>query len=791
MSLQKLNRFLYNTRPFFAATALLFILYSLISLWFHAPFGSPLFQWETDSRLVIQETTDEQVDLLTAGDVVLEIGGQAVVHGRPLYPVPLATQYDFVILRGGEEMTVIVPVYAPMNRTVVSMLLPPTLLTLAGWFVGAIMLLWTRRENVQALYAGYIFLLAAVVLVGVQASLDGVSGAWVAHALIFPLAVCWVYLGTIPRENPLSTKVQRLFMLLFVLAVTLSAAMVYEAVILFPQFTSVEEVTGISLYRMGGMLSSLGLIVCVILLIGHALRLPRHSYRRQQLTILLVFFTIGVFPAVILTIIPSILFDIVLLPFPIAILLMIFIPAGYLFVIYRKGMLGLDSFFSRIIYLALLSLIVFGFYAGGLYWTLRWLNFSGIEAMAPATVIFFPTLLLTIYANKPVNAFVQHLLYGDVNACDDTLTHITVALSAKPEMDTLEQIVAMLIAPLHISRAMLLMRDEKGVPFLAATIGTDGATPDISEPVMEMTYLALRSSIHAKKAGAKLQLDSVQAFAIFDWAEILVPVVARNKQIGLLALSRPREDGYFNAHQVSFLTRVAGVMAVGSDNIILFEAARALSRQALVVREQERKQLAARIHDDPLQQITYAVHELEQAVLHATDDQQHDTDVRITPVAEQLRSAATTLRHICLGLYPPFWDQGVALSVSEIVRQFQIQYDLDVKLSVSGEGHDGASEAVTASTCHILTESLNNVVKHGEGTSAYVALQWTGERVTLSVEDDGPGSDIIHLPYSELLRHHHLGIIGMYEWAKLVNGQLRIERNEPVGVKILFSTPLR
>ncbi len=92
MSPQKLNRFLYTTRPFFAAAALLFILYSLVSLWFHAPFGSPLFHWETDSRLVIQSTTTEQTDLLTAGDVVLEIGGQAVVHGRPFYPLPLAIE---------------------------------------------------------------------------------------------------------------------------------------------------------------------------------------------------------------------------------------------------------------------------------------------------------------------------------------------------------------------------------------------------------------------------------------------------------------------------------------------------------------------------------------------------------------------------------------------------------------------------------------------------------------------------------------------------------------------------
>ena len=45
----------------------------------------------------------------------------------------------------------------------------------------------------------------------------------------------------------------------------------------------------------------------------------------------------------------------------------------------------------------------------------------------------------------------------------------------------------------------------------------------------------------------------------------------------------------------------------GFENILLFESARKLSRQILVVQEDERRTLSLQIHDDPLHQITYAI----------------------------------------------------------------------------------------------------------------------------------------------------------------------------------------
>jgi hypothetical protein len=128
----------------------------------------------------------------------------------------------------------------------------------------------------------------------------------------------------------------------------------------------------------------------------------------------LAFFGLGILPTVLLTFVPAAFFDVPLLPFEVAITLMLLIPAGYLFVIYRRGFLGLDLFFSRSLHLILLTLVVFGFYAAALYLVQRLLNQSSAEVIVPATLVFLPTLLLTMYMNKPVSDFVDRLVYGSV-----------------------------------------------------------------------------------------------------------------------------------------------------------------------------------------------------------------------------------------------------------------------------------------------------------------------------------------------------------------------------------------
>jgi signal transduction histidine kinase len=787
-SILRLNDWLYRGRVLFAAVALLFVLYNAIFFIFYVPFGGPYVHWRPDSRLLIDRPTEQSAQLMT-GDEVLSIGDQPLIRTRPIYPLPLQTEYYFTIQRNGEIQTIPIPVYAPVNAYAINTFLATILLSVAGWLVGVVMVFVAHKSNHQALYAGYIFLLSAMVIIGIQGSLEGVPGAWVAgNCLIYILAVSWIYLGLIPRSHPLSPRSRRIIGGLYAAAGVLALVATYEVLFLFPQRSSFQEIVGISLYGLSFLLSAVGLLGCVLILAIRIWRLPTASYIRQQLGVLLIFFAIGVFPTVLLTIIPRVLLDVVFLPFPVAIGLMIFIPAGYLFVIYRRGFLGLDPFFNQTVFLTMLALIVFGFYASGLYLVQRLLHLEASEAVIPATVIFFPTLLLTVYASKPVNLFVQHLIYGKGQPDDKTLTRFTVALSANPEFETLNQIVLSLGQMLQIPQVSLFLRNETGAWVAVSQMGMDGEQKAILAPtaVRPLSRPVLRSAVRSAQHVA-------QFFQPFSWAELLIPVMVRNEQAGVLAFSRPGNDGYFNAQQVTFLKQVAGILAVGSDNVSLFETTRALARQALTVQESERKTLASQIHDEPLQQLSYVsvlINQMRHAP-HETEMGQFETVLH--KAITQLNSASAQLRQICIGLRPPFWDQGVELAVREVVDQIQNQYDLNVQIEVAlGSQYPRTSEITTLSLCRILNEALNNVVKHAPGATVCVGLACEGAQLHLTVQDNGPGC---YLPdtsqsFGDLIRQHHFGIVGMLEWAKMAQGELKLCTQPGQGMRVAYCCPM-
>ena len=772
-----------------AALTLLFIVYCNIYMWFYVPPDDFEFTWSPDTRLFVVDLTDSALAAphLQARDEILAVDGQPVRRMTTFYPLPLKPTYTFTVSRGEDILTENIPVPTRLTMLAVKNQLPTTLLSIVGWAVGALILLFARPGNSEAMRAGYIFILAPAVLVGIQAAQDGAPLAWLGgHVLIFYLPIAWIYLGFIPRSTPLPRSAKAIFAILLAAATLLALAATYEVLFLFPEGVGFEVTIGISLYTVGFLLSGAGLIAFALILTLRTAVTPPGTYLRQQLSILLVFVAAGALPIVVLTILPNIFFHIILLPFPMAISLMLLIPAGYLFVIHRKGFLGLDPLFSRGLFVALFALVIFGFYVAGLYAVQRLLNLDGAEAVLPATIVFFPTLLLAVYVNRPIYSFVQQLIYGDAPLDQDTLANFTASLAAQPEARTINEVITALAKLLDVTKAAFTVSSGSGSPTHVALVGLDEIEPISTQTITNIRQPLLRATVG----------ELGDAFNFFGWAEILVPVAIRGEPMGVLALSRPGRDGYFNAREVAFLSQAAGVLAVASENIYLFEATRNLSMQALAIREEERRQLSLQIHDTPLQQVTFVAHTVDQLLAKLSDDGQSPVDGEVRTALEKtgqhVRMAADALRSICFGLYPPFRDQGARATVEETVRHFEQVHELRIELTFTGcalAAEPVGAERVTTAVSHVLGEALNNVVKHVPDAQVRVNLHCERERLMLTVTDNGPGCAIPNLSFSELVRRGHLGIVGMHEWARYAGGRLQIEENNPKGLSLSLLVP--
>jgi signal transduction histidine kinase len=89
----------------------------------------------------------------------------------------------------------------------------------------------------------------------------------------------------------------------------------------------------------------------------------------------------------------------------------------------------------------------------------------------------------------------------------------------------------------------------------------------------------------------------------------------------------------------------------------------------------------------------------------------------------------------------------------------------------------------------IVQESVHNALRHGTPTSITVSVRRDGQRLLLSVRDDGRGFDV-----TEALRRaatgRHLGLLGMRERVEALGGRMEIDSTPGHGSEIRASIPL-
>jgi PAS domain S-box-containing protein len=211
-------------------------------------------------------------------------------------------------------------------------------------------------------------------------------------------------------------------------------------------------------------------------------------------------------------------------------------------------------------------------------------------------------------------------------------------------------------------------------------------------------------------------------------------------------------------------------------------------RRALVVRleeaqEEERRRIAADIHDDSIQVIS-AADLRAQALAQRIDD----PELRAEALAlhETLRDAVERLRHLLFELRPPALDRdGIVAALRQYLDQPWGGPAPQTELEVRLEGEPPSE--VRAMLFRIAQEAITNVRKHAGATHLRVVLETEGGGVRLRVEDDGRGLDPIDLSEPA---PGHLGVTAMVERAELAGGWCRIESEPGRGTTVECWLPL-
>ena len=203
------------------------------------------------------------------------------------------------------------------------------------------------------------------------------------------------------------------------------------------------------------------------------------------------------------------------------------------------------------------------------------------------------------------------------------------------------------------------------------------------------------------------------------------------------------------------------------------------ARRALAAQEDERIRIARELHDEIGQGLTAVLLQLETLARRADASNR----AGIEDVREAIRAMLAEVRDIARRLRPEALDDlGLVSALTALVTGFAKQSGLQAirRLDVRAVKLGAEEELVIY---RVAQEALTNVVRHAQARSVEIGLSVVGDRLVLTIEDDGKGIEAIALDEAR-------GIRGMRERAVLVGGTLTVASGQEGGTQVRLEIPV-
>ena len=196
--------------------------------------------------------------------------------------------------------------------------------------------------------------------------------------------------------------------------------------------------------------------------------------------------------------------------------------------------------------------------------------------------------------------------------------------------------------------------------------------------------------------------------------------------------------------------------------------------------EEERKRIARDLHDETVQELAALTLDIE-ATKRADKRLSEDTVNALERIQDKSRSIMEGVNRFSAELRPDILDQmGLLSALSWLVEK--IGDDVDVRVELSGDERRLSAE-VELALFRVAQEALSNVRKHSEAVNAVVKVAFTTDGVWLEVRDYGKGF-VLPDNIADLAAKGHLGILGMHERARIIDGTVSVRSRPDEGTSV-------
>jgi signal transduction histidine kinase len=219
---------------------------------------------------------------------------------------------------------------------------------------------------------------------------------------------------------------------------------------------------------------------------------------------------------------------------------------------------------------------------------------------------------------------------------------------------------------------------------------------------------------------------------------------------------------------------------------VMQENLRHLSSRVLSIQEEERKRISRELHDEVGQALTAVNVHLAMAVKSPENAKEQIAEARklVEQTMESVHRFARELRPAMLD------DLGLGAALRSYISAFSERTGLPVRFEAEPI-IEQLSDDEKMALYRVVQEGLTNVARHAQATQVEVTIRATRVAVRLEIRDNGKafspqGKESADAPHEQ----KRLGLLGMQERVRLVDGTFHIDSREGKGTTLRVDLPL-
>jgi PAS domain S-box-containing protein len=213
---------------------------------------------------------------------------------------------------------------------------------------------------------------------------------------------------------------------------------------------------------------------------------------------------------------------------------------------------------------------------------------------------------------------------------------------------------------------------------------------------------------------------------------------------------------------------------------------RSLGARLALAEENERRRIAADLHDDVVQALALAKIKL-QSLRAAHPDTAPAT---MEEIESMVGHAVLSTRSLLFDLSPPpLYELGLEAAVEWLAEKTQTEHKLPVAVEDDRQAKP-LSEETRGILFRAVRELLHNTVKHAHARQVRVAISRENPHIRVEVADDGTGftPDKSHPHYDA---SGGFGLFHIREFLDYVGGSMKIHSEPGCGTRVILLAPLQ